>query len=67
MNVLKPMPNFVNREGYLDRLEAVEYFSKFSDFDLFGIGWDKPVRYTEKYNEAIKKSGLGQGVLASLS
>jgi hypothetical protein len=59
MNVLKPMPNFVNREGYLDRLEAVEYFSKFSDFDLFGIGWDKPVRYTEKYNEAIKKSWRG--------
>lgn len=59
MDFLKPMPNFINREGYLDRLEAIKYFAKYDDFDLYGIGWDKPVRYTHKYDSAIKKSWRG--------
>lgn len=59
MNFIKPMPNFVNREGYLDRLRAIQYFSKYPDFDLYGQGWDKPVRYTRKYDEAIGKSYRG--------
>ncbi|MBI2033748.1 MAG: hypothetical protein HYT13_01475 [Candidatus Liptonbacteria bacterium] len=58
-NSVKPMPNFVNREGYLDRLRAVEYFSRYPDFDLYGYGWDKPVRYTHKYDEAVKNSWRG--------
>lgn len=59
MNFLKPMPNFVHREGYADRLEAIQYFSKYPDFDLYGIGWDKPVRYTRKYDNAIRASYRG--------
>lgn len=59
MNFIKPMPNFINREGYKARLEAVRYFSKYSDFDLYGYGWDKPVRYTHAYDEAIIKSWRG--------
>lgn len=59
MNFIKPLPNFVNREGYLNRLEAIKYFSQYLDFDLFGHGWDKPVRYTYKYDEAIRKSYRG--------
>jgi hypothetical protein len=59
MNSVKPMPNFINREGYKSRLEAIHYFSKYSDFHLYGFGWDKPVRYTHKYNQAIKKSYRG--------
>lgn len=59
MNFISPLPNFVHREGYLDRLEAIKYFSKYPDFDLYGRDWDKPVRYTRKYDEAIRKSWRG--------
>ena len=59
MNFVKPMPNFVNREGYRDRLGAIKYFSQYPDFDLYGRNWDKPVRYTHKYDEAIRKSWRG--------
>ena len=60
MNFLKPLPTLANRELYLDRLEAIKYFSKNADFDLFGHNWDKPVLYTNgKYEAAIKKSYRG--------
>jgi hypothetical protein len=59
MNFIRPMPNFVHREGYLDRLRAIEYFSKAPDFDLYGRWWDRPVRYTRRYDEAIRKSYRG--------
>lgn len=59
MNTIKPMPNFVNREGYKARLDAIQYFSKYPDFDLYGFGWDKLVRYTRKYDEAIRASYRG--------
>lgn len=59
MNFIKPMPNFENREGYKSRLDAVQYFSRCPDFDLYGYGWDRPVRYTRKYDEAIRKSYRG--------
>ncbi|MEK9180173.1 MAG: glycosyltransferase family 10 [Patescibacteria group bacterium] len=59
MNFVRPMPNFVNREGYRDRMEAIKYFSQYPDFDLYGRKWDRPVRYTHKYDEAIKKSWRG--------
>jgi hypothetical protein len=59
MNFLKPMPNFVNREQYKVRLEAIQYFSKHPGFDLYGFGWDKPVRYTQRYDDAIRKSWRG--------
>jgi hypothetical protein len=48
MNFFKPMPNFVNREGYLDRLEAIRHFSKHPDFDLYGLDWNKPRSLYEK-------------------
>jgi hypothetical protein len=59
MNFIKPMPNFVNREGYKSRLDAIRYFSGFPGFDLYGRGWDKPVRYARKYDEAVRKSWRG--------
>lgn len=59
MNVVKPMPTFTNREGYYDRLRAIEYFSRFPDFDLYGRNWDKPVRYTHRFDEAIRKCYRG--------
>lgn len=58
-NTLKPMPNFINREGYLDRLEAIRHFSESPDFDLYGRGWDKPIPYTKKYQESVSKSWRG--------
>lgn len=61
-NFIKPMPNFENREGYKSRLEAIQYFSKDSDFDLYGYNWDKPVRYTHKYDKAIRKSYRGSPI-----
>ncbi|MEK7188181.1 MAG: glycosyltransferase family 10 [Patescibacteria group bacterium] len=59
MNVIKPMPTFTNREGYLDRLKAIRYFSQYDDFDLYGRGWNTPVRYTQAYDASIKKSYRG--------
>ena len=59
MNFVKPLPTFINREQYKDRLESILYFSKYPDFDLYGYGWDKPVRYTHKYDDAIRKSYRG--------
>ena len=29
-------------ELYTERLRALEYFSRFDEIDLFGMGWDKP-------------------------
>jgi hypothetical protein len=61
MNTISPLPGFVNREGYVDRLEAIRYFSKYSDFDLYGTWWDKPARYTGgKYDSAIRACYRGE-------
>jgi hypothetical protein len=58
---LKPIPTLVNRELYRDRLEAIRYFAKNDDFDLYGRGWDKPVRYSfERYDKAIQKTWQGE-------
>jgi len=59
MNIIKPLPNFKNREGYKSRLEAINYFSNCVDFDLYGYGWERPVRYTKKYDKAIRRSCRG--------
>lgn len=59
MNFIKPLPTFTNRDQYKVRLEAIKYFSKYPDFDLYGVGWDKPVRYTRQYDDVIKKSWRG--------
>jgi hypothetical protein len=63
-NFLRPLPTLVNRELYVDRLEAISYFSKRSDFDLYGVGWERPTRYVygrraERYAAAAKKSWRG--------
>jgi Glycosyltransferase family 10 (fucosyltransferase) C-term len=61
MNIVSPIPTLVNRELYHDRLEAMQYFSQFDDFEFYGRGWENPVRYTfGKYDEAIKKSYRGE-------
>lgn len=60
-NLLTPLPTFINRELYLDRLEAIRYFSKSPKFDLYGYGWDRPVPHikSEIYSEAIRRSYRG--------
>lgn len=61
MNIVRPLPTFVNRELYVDRLNAIKYFSKDADFDLYGHSWDRPVRYTHgEYDHAIKTSYRGE-------
>src|SRR5713226_4324299 len=30
------------QELYTERLKAVEYFSRFGEIDLYGLGWDRP-------------------------
>ncbi len=61
MHAMHPLPTLVDRELYVDRLEAIQYFSKAKDFDLYGRGWDHPVLYTKgKYAEAIKASYRGE-------
>ena len=60
MQFLKPFPSFVDRELYRDRLEAIRYFSHDPEFDLYGRGWNDPVRYEDmRYREAITKSYRG--------
>ena len=56
---IKPIPTLVNRDLYLDRLMALEYFSKYDDFDLWGRDWNKSVKYFRKYGQFIKKSYRG--------
>jgi len=31
------------REIYLDRILAIQHFSRYSDFSLYGLGWDRPI------------------------
>lgn len=53
----RPFPGLQNKEMYLERLNAIQYFSQNSELDLYGNWWDKPVRYTNgEYEEAIKKT-----------
>lgn len=61
MHFVKPLPGLLNRELYLDRLEAIRYFSHDPDFDLYGNRWDEPIRYSlGKYDESVKKSYRGR-------
>lgn len=59
-SLAKPLPGLSRKELYLDRLEAIKYFSTHPGFDLYGEGWDKPVRYDHKgYSASIRKSYRG--------
>ena len=61
MNRLDPLPTLADRELYLDRLEAIRYFSQFSNFDLYGRGWERPVRYTSgRYAPFIRRAYRGE-------
>lgn len=59
-NIKKPFPSLVNREMYVERLNAIKFFSSDPNFDLYGRGWDRPVRYTRAYDPFIKKSYRGK-------
>jgi hypothetical protein len=43
-------------EIYVDRIKAIHYFSLYSDFSLYGIGWNKPIQGFEKecHNAVLK-------------
>ena len=59
-SLVNPLPGLSQRELYLDRLEAIKYFSQNPDFDLYGEGWGSPVRYdNQKFASSIKKSYRG--------
>lgn len=36
------LPRLTTSELYTERLRAVEYFNRFGEIDLYGIGWDGP-------------------------
>ena len=60
VSAVKPLPGLSKRELYLSRLEAIKYFSQNPGFDLYGEGWDNPVRYADNlYRESIRKSYRG--------
>jgi len=60
-NAIRPFPSLVDRELYVDRLEAIKFFAeRGADFDLYGRGWDRPVRYTRQYDAAIQKTSRGE-------
>lgn len=57
----RPLPTLVDRELYVDRLKAIQYFSEDSAFDLYGRGWDQAVRYTfGRYNKSVRKAYRGE-------
>ena len=61
MNFIHPFPNFVSRDLYRDRLEAIRHFSHDPKFDLYGHGWNAPVRYEDgRYHESIVRSYRGE-------
>ena len=48
------------REIYVDRIEAIHFFSAFSDFSLYGYGWEAPIQgFGKKYQLAAKKTYKG--------
>ena len=60
VSLINPLPGLSQKELYLNRLEAIKYFSQNPDFDLYGEGWDNPVRYADNlYRESIRKSYRG--------
>ncbi|MDO8574416.1 MAG: glycosyltransferase family 10 [bacterium] len=59
-SLINPLPGLSQRELYLDRLEAIKYFSQNPNFDLYGESWGSPVRYdNQKFAPSIKKSYRG--------
>ena len=48
------------REGYRDRVEAIKYFASQSELELYGFGWDQPIRgYEKDYHHAALKAYKG--------
>jgi len=45
-HAIHPLPTFENRELYIDRLDAIRHFAKREGFDLYGVGWDMPIRFS---------------------
>lgn len=37
---IKAVDPWMKSELYLERLQAIDYFARYQDFDLYGIGWD---------------------------
>jgi len=61
MQRLWPIPTLLDRELYVDRLKAIDFFSRYGDFDLYGRGWNNPVLYThDRYAESIRRSYRGE-------
>lgn len=51
---------WMDSELYLERLQAIDFFSGNSGFDLFGRGWDKPIPGHEALlRQAVNKSYRG--------
>lgn len=52
-----------SKEIYKDRIELIKYFSKYKDFELFGVGWQNRIHgYSRAHHEAAKlafKGGVG--------
>ena len=48
------------REIYLDRIEAIKYFSKYDGFSLYGNGWNENISgFGNEFNENVKKAWKG--------
>ena len=48
------------RESYVDRIEAIRYFARYVDFQLYGIGWDQPIQgFSSDYHRAALKAYRG--------
>ena len=57
INANKQPASFEN-ELYTERLRAIKYFSGYG-LDLYGRGWDSPIRFSASFNEYIIKSFRG--------
>jgi hypothetical protein len=48
------------KEIYKDRVEFIHYFSRYTDFHLYGMGWDKKIAgFSSKYHNSAKKAFKG--------
>lgn len=49
-----------SKEIYKDRIEVINFFSRYKTFELYGLGWEKPIKgYPTSYYEAAKKAYKG--------
>jgi hypothetical protein len=57
--MIRPLPSFIPKELYIDRLRAIDYFSRSGKmFDLYGRHWNDPIPYASKKIDAMFRESI---------